>query len=591
MSLYHEAADVLSATPSTTGGNLKTRVFGNKDLKSPPQQVYALALETCKWSTVLKDVIDNSELLRHERKLNPLLALLLVHDFLLSKRGIALPASHGLRASVERHKARINAEFTRTRLRRKAGSVEALKEQVTAEFLGEAARYPRWVRVNALKTTIEDQLATTFAGFTRALSVNEVAVASGKFLYVDEHIPNLLAVSPSFEITKTEAYTSGTVILQDKASCFPAYLLDPRSEDGDVIDSCAAPGNKTTHLAAIVQSRVPEKGGRPQIVYAFEKDPKRARTLEKMVNLAGAKGITRISFAQDFLRVDPNSDLFKDVGCLLLDPSCSGSGIVGRDDMPTVHLPETPGTFKRPPIDPNRKRKREDLHPQKETSHPILVDDDGTETLVSSEKDLKARLEALSSFQLTLLLHAFKFPAARKITYSTCSIHADENEGVVLKALQSDVAKERGWRILPRDQQVRGLREWPVRGSMEESNGDSEVAQACIRTYKDDGRGVMGFFVAAFIRDVRPEFENDGPYLCDEDGRIIRDILGMPTPKPGPGLFSATIPDCQPMQDHGWRPTGDEEDDDDMDSEDASGSSSDSDQSDTSGGDWNGFAD
>ncbi|KAI1465059.1 S-adenosyl-L-methionine-dependent methyltransferase [Daldinia caldariorum] len=599
MSLYHETADVLSATPSTsastsasTGGNLKTRIFGKKDLKSPPQQVYALAVETCKWSPVLKEVIDNSDLLRHERKLTPLLALLLVHDFILSKKGIALPASHGLRASIERHKARLSAEFTRARLRRKAGSVEALREQVTAEFLGGAAAYPRWVRVNALKTSLEDQLATTFAAFTRVPAVGEVtAAAPGKFLYVDEHIPNLVAISPSFEITKTDAYTSGAIILQDKASCFPAYLLDPRSEDGDVIDSCSAPGNKTTHLAAIVHSRIPEGEECSQTVYAFEKDPKRARTLEKMVKLAGAKDITRMNFGQDFLKVDPNSELFANVGCLLLDPSCSGSGIVGRDEMPPIYLPDIPGTFKKPLPSSNRKRKRDGSDAGKTAPQPIMVDDDGKETLVSSEKELEARLEALSSFQLTLLLHAFKFPAAKKITYSTCSIHAQENEQVVLKALGSDVAKQRGWRILRREQQVRGLREWPVRGSVEASDGDSEVAEACIRSYKDDGRGVMGFFVAGFVRDVKPAFEDgDGPYLRDESGRIIGDnATGMPTFKPGHGPAS--------LGGGGGNKVGQSTKDgdaQDIDSGEASSASSDDgrSQSDSSdGGGWNGFDD
>ncbi|KAI0834450.1 S-adenosyl-L-methionine-dependent methyltransferase [Hypoxylon sp. FL0890] len=595
MSLYHETAEVLSATPSTTGGNLKTRIFGKKDLKSPEQQVYALALETCKWSPVLKEVIDNSELLRHERKLSPLLALLLVHDFLLSKKGIALPASHGLRASIERHKTRLNAEFTRARLRRKAGSIEALREQITTEFLGEAAGYPRWVRVNTLKTTIEDQLATTFTDFTRVLSVSEVTATPGKVLHVDNHIPNLLAISPGFEITKTEAYSSGAVILQDKASCFPAYLLDPRSEDGDVIDSCSAPGNKTTHVAAIVHSRIPENEKCSQTVYAFEKDTKRSRTLEKMVKLAGAKDITRMSFGQDFLKVDPNSELFRNVGCLLLDPSCSGSGIVGRDDMPPIHLPEIPGTIKKPLANSGRKRKREDSDTAKERSRPVLVDDDGKETLVSSEKELKARLEALSSFQLTLLLHAMKFPAAKKITYSTCSVHAEENEQVVLKALQSNVARERGWRILSRDQQVRGLREWPVRGSIEASDGNAEVAEACIRSYKDDGRGVMGFFVAGFVRDVPSAFEDgDGPYLRDDDGRIIRDpISGMPTLKPEYESSPSNSANSrnQPTQDDD---TGglEEEEDDDMDSEDASDTTTDdSDQSTTGEDEWNGFGD
>ncbi|KAF3064393.1 25S rRNA (cytosine-C(5))-methyltransferase rcm1 [Daldinia childiae] len=604
MSLYHETADILSATPST-GGNLKTRIFGKKDLKSPQQQVYALALETCKWSPVLKEVIDNSDLLRYERKLSPLLALLLVHDFILSKKGIALPASHGLRASIERHKARLNAEFTRARLRRKAGSIEVLREQVTADFLGGTAAYPRWVRVNVLKTTIEDQLATTFVAFTRVLSVGEVTAAPGKFLYVDEHIPNLVAIPPSFEITKTTAYTSGAIILQDKASCFPAYLLDPRAEDGDVIDSCSAPGNKTTHLAAIVHSRVPEKEECNQTVYAFEKDPKRSRTLEKMVKIAGAKEITRMSFGQDFLRVDPNSELFANVGCLLLDPSCSGSGIVGRDEMPAIYLPDVPGAFKKPLPNTNRKRKRDDSEAGKNTVQPIMVDDDGKETVVTSEKELEARLEALSSFQLILLLHAFKFPAAKKITYSTCSIHAQENEQVVLKALQSDVAKERGWRILRRDRQVRGLREWPVRGSVEASDGDSEVAEACIRSYKDDGRGVMGFFVAGFVRDVKSAFEDgDGPYIRDDSGRIIRDSMGMPTYKPGydPSSTGSCKRVDQSVQADVTRHGADDgekeeeederEEDYDMDSETASDLSSDnSSQSDSDEEEWNGFDD
>ncbi|KAI1102654.1 S-adenosyl-L-methionine-dependent methyltransferase [Jackrogersella minutella] len=592
MSLYHETADILSAAPPTAGGNLKTRIFGKKDLKSPQQQVYALALETCKWSSVLEEVIDNSELLRHERKLSPLLALLLVHDFLVSKKGIGLPSTHGLRLSIERHKARLNAEFTRARLRRKAGSVEALREQITAEFLGEAAGYPRWVRVNALKTTIEEQLATTFADFARVLSVGEVIAAPGKSLHVDDHIPSLLAISPSFEITKTEAYTSGAVILQDKASCFPAYLLDPCSEDGDVIDSCAAPGNKTTHLAAIVHSRTPENEQCSQTVYACEKDARRARTLEKMVKVAGAKEITRISFGQDFLRVDPNAELFANVGCLLLDPSCSGSGIVGRDEMPTIHLPEVPGTStsKKPPANPGRKRKREDPDAVKEATQPTIVDDDGKETLVSSEAELKARLEALSSFQLTLLLHAFKFPAARKITYSTCSVHAEENEQVVLKALQSDLARKRGWRVLPRDRQVRGLREWPVRGSAGASDGDAEVAEACIRSYKDDGRGVMGFFVAAFVRDVPSKFEDgDGPYVRDGDGRIVRDVSGMPTLKPEYRAGASTGVNADNRVEQGGG-AGDVEDDD-VDSDSAGDASSGSGSSDAGEGEWNGFAD
>ncbi len=71
MSLYHEAASVLSQSNSE-GGSFKSRIFGNKNLKSPKAQLYALTFETCKWSGVLKEVIDNSQLLQHEKKVGSL---------------------------------------------------------------------------------------------------------------------------------------------------------------------------------------------------------------------------------------------------------------------------------------------------------------------------------------------------------------------------------------------------------------------------------------------------------------------------------------------------------------------------------------
>lgn len=67
MSLYYEAASII-ANADAKGGSLKNRVFGKKDLKSPPGAIYALVAEATKWSTVLKDVIERSDILRLEKK-------------------------------------------------------------------------------------------------------------------------------------------------------------------------------------------------------------------------------------------------------------------------------------------------------------------------------------------------------------------------------------------------------------------------------------------------------------------------------------------------------------------------------------------
>ncbi|KAL5606004.1 hypothetical protein BROUX41_006204 [Berkeleyomyces rouxiae] len=623
MSLYYEAADVLR-TLDTAPGSLKNRVFKRKDLKSSAAQVYALAIESCKWSGVLREVIDATDLLKSERKITPVLALLLVHDLLLTKGGISLPASHGLRAAIERHKGRLTSELTRARLRRKQPTIDALRQVVEQESKSEDAGYPRWIRVNTIMSDITTELATTFKNFTQVGSVAEVMAAGpGMAIHVDEHIPNLLAASPGTDVTKTEAYRSGRIILQDKASCFPAYLLDPLPEHGDVIDGCAAPGNKTSHVAALLWDRRAEAQAsnvkRP-MVYAYEKSRQRSEILNKMVGIAGAKDIVKIAFGQDFLRTEPESMSF--VGALLLDPSCSGSGILGRDSNPTLYLPTpygkvAPGPGKKGPgkqEEPlgkggkgnNKKRKRPDTDAKEQQQEEaddasaadarVLLDDDGNPIFAaSSAQELDARLRALAGFQLKIVLHALSFPGARRVTYSTCSIHAEENEGVVLAALASEEVRRRGWRILRRSEQVRGMREWPVRGDLTAARGDEDVAQGCIRSYKGDGRGLMGFFVAGFVRDGDDEMGGMGgeagaePFVRDEDGGIVRQPgTGMP-------LVKATGEFVELQEGDEIEGAASEQDDSDGASDSNSASDGDSagsgSASDGSGDSWDGFDD
>lgn len=73
----------------------------------------------------------------------------------------------------------------------------------------------------------------------------------------------------------------------------------------------------------------------------------------------------------------------------MLDPSCSGSGMLSRLDS---------------------------LLDEGQTSDP-------------------ERLAHLSQFQIRALLHAFSFPKVKKVAYSTCSIHKEENEHVVKAGL------------------------------------------------------------------------------------------------------------------------------------------------------------
>jgi len=101
---------------------------------------------------------------------------------------------------------------------------------------------------------------------------------------------------------------------------------------------------------------------------------------------------------------------------------------------------------------------------------------------------------------------------------------------VVVKALCSPAARERGWRVLRRDEQVDGMRRWHRRGSLGtcrsilDEKDDTvklsaeEIAEACIRCEKGSEDGTMGFFVAGFVRDAVPESNG---YDTEDDARTI----------------------------------------------------------------------
>lgn len=459
---------------------------------------------------------------------------------------------------------------------------------------GEAASHPRWVRLNPLHgTSAQTTEAEVFKGWTHVDTLSELldppGEAQGKCYHRDKHIENLVATPAGTDLTTTRAYKTGRIILQDKASCFPATLLDPRHGGEDVIDACAAPGNKTSHLAALLSSAIAAtswsstvdtiNSKRPTI-FAIERDPVRSKTLQTMLNKAGCldparSGLdVRILANQDFLALNPQDPRFADVRSILLDPSCSGSGIIGRDDGDDVGggsgreyklvLPRTPQEIAHAKANTlagsnakGQKRKRKPAvqppasfpplplqpspSPTTET-HPQTQPQSRQHSPPPSSKQPE-RLKALNTFQHKLLTHAFRFPSATCVIYSTCSIHGEENESVVVRALtsiascspatnthrtnstngaKSERKSTRGWRLLPRSEQPPTLREWRRRGDVAAASaaitkirsssgteveieigvGAQDVADACIRCAKGEGEGTMGFFVAGFVRDA-----------------------------------------------------------------------------------------
>ena len=59
MSLYYDAASILTSSSNTGGGSFKSRIYSSHS-KASPAQIYALITEASKWDILLKEVIENA---------------------------------------------------------------------------------------------------------------------------------------------------------------------------------------------------------------------------------------------------------------------------------------------------------------------------------------------------------------------------------------------------------------------------------------------------------------------------------------------------------------------------------------------------
>lgn len=176
-------------------------------------------------------------------------------------------------------------------------------------------------------------------------------------------------------IQALKAYTEGRVYLQSLSSMLPPILMNPKIGT-DILDMAAAPGSKTTQIAAITKNNCR--------ITACEMNHIRAERLRHNVSLLGANGVYVME--TDSRRLD-SAFSFDSV---LLDAPCSGSG--------TLHFNE-------------------------ETSQ----ENSGfTEELIS--KCVRSQ-KALIAKAISLL------KPGREMIYSTCSILSRENEDIVSWAL------------------------------------------------------------------------------------------------------------------------------------------------------------
>ncbi len=197
--------------------------------------------------------------------------------------------------------------------------------------------------------------------------------------------PGTLLVSArriqSGDITKTQAFRAGRVVIQDEASQLVAALVGHGSQ---ILDCCSAPGGKTRAIA----DRNPDAS-----VTAVELHPHRARLLQTMLrpknNASGQERSQNITILVADARSLPARSFFDRV---LADVPCSGTGTLARNP---------------------------------EIKWRLKPDD----------------LPELQALQVAILRSALTHVApGGRLIYSTCSLEKEENEDVVNQALAGNAS-------------------------------------------------------------------------------------------------------------------------------------------------------
>jgi putative methyltransferase len=519
---YTQAANAVRAVLEGRAG-LKSAIFeagkGSRNLK----RVYALTCEALRRAPALEAAAAGVPALAgalRAREIDRALFIVLAYELLWGAgrikgggavRRVVVEAEAALRAATGAVAARGGGGGG-------GGGAAAAAPTGASAGVGDAPpAASRWVRVNTLLATVRGAAA---ALSDAAGSPTGAALPAGAAV-PSRHVPYMLRLPPgahaALALHEHPLVTSGRLLLQDLPSALPPHALlgapgaaaaalgagaGGGAPLGDIIDACAAPGNKTSQLAALVaaaaaagagagagagaaggaggkKKRQREGGGEAGggRVFAFDRDPTRLARLQQRLRELGAEG--RVEAAcRDFLGVGHGEPALAGVTAVLLDPSCSGSGMQARwgglergggaalGAGAGAGAGADGGAYAPPPVPPRD----------------------------------AARVRSLAAFQARALTHALGFPAVRRVVYSTCSLYHDENEAVVARAVADFNAGGGGCGA--RARLVECLPEWPLRGVAREGGLPEEQARCCVRwdpsqAAGGDGElGELGFFVA-----------------------------------------------------------------------------------------------
>ncbi|XLQ10898.1 MAG: 16S rRNA (cytosine(967)-C(5))-methyltransferase [cyanobacterium endosymbiont of Epithemia adnata isolate EadnSB Bon19] len=170
------------------------------------------------------------------------------------------------------------------------------------------------LRINPLTTTLE-----TVKAHLKQANINVMGL--------ENICQGLRLIGKTGDIKKLPGFKEGWWTVQDSSAQLVTHLLDPQPSEV-IIDACAAPGGKTTHIAELMQ----DKG----IIFACDRTSSRLNKLQANAQRLHLKSIKIVTGdSRQFNQFTAMADR------VLLDAPCSGLGTLHRHpDIRWRHSPE-----------------------------------------------------------------------------------------------------------------------------------------------------------------------------------------------------------------------------------------------------------
>jgi len=164
--------------------------------------------------------------------------------------------------------------------------------------------WPTFLRVNTLKTK-QDSLIQRLRN--EGLIAEKGRFSSASLKICKRETRQQLHELPSFK--------EGLFTIQDESETLVSLFLDPKPRQS-VLDLCSAPGNKTAHIAELME----DKG----LVVALDPHPRRLKLVKSLCERLGISIVETITGDGRFSCCQRFADR------ILVDAPCSGLGIIGN---------------------------------------------------------------------------------------------------------------------------------------------------------------------------------------------------------------------------------------------------------------------